>query len=74
MSPGANGGRRSLRHLRELLEMMHVTVLPEQVVIGRANDAFDEAGHLARPEDREQVDRALDALADAVRQNEPAYA
>jgi hypothetical protein len=63
-----------LRHLRELLEMMHVTVVPEEVAIGRAADAFDEAGRLTRAEDRRQADAALDSLATAIGAGELAYA
>src|SRR5215212_6114548 len=33
-SPGPSGGRRGLRHLRELLEMIGVTVVGEPVAIG----------------------------------------
>jgi NAD(P)H-dependent FMN reductase len=50
-SPGPGGGIRGLHHLRELLEMMSVKVIPEQLTIARANAAFDSAGRLIRPED-----------------------
>jgi NAD(P)H-dependent FMN reductase len=54
-SPGPGGGRRGLRHLRELLQMIGVTVLPVEVALARAHEAFDAAGELARPEDREAL-------------------
>jgi NAD(P)H-dependent FMN reductase len=50
-SPGPGGGRRGLRHLRELLEMVGVQVLPVDVTVPKGFDAFDAEGHLARPED-----------------------
>jgi NAD(P)H-dependent FMN reductase len=74
LSPGANGGRRGLRHLRELLQMMHVTVVPEEIAIGRASNAFDQSGHLTRAEDRRQVEAAVDSLAAAMAADEVAYA
>uniref|UniRef100_Q01ZF4 NADPH-dependent FMN reductase n=1 Tax=Solibacter usitatus (strain Ellin6076) TaxID=234267 RepID=Q01ZF4_SOLUE len=43
-SPGAGGGRRVLRQLRELLGMMRVTVIPEELAIARATEALDPEG------------------------------
>ena len=43
-SPGPGGGRRVLRQLRELLEMMRVTVIPEELAIARATEALDPEG------------------------------
>ena len=56
-SPGPGGGSRGLRHLRELLQMIGVEVLPADVTIPRALSAFDEEGLLTRPEDIAAVDR-----------------
>src|SRR5450759_336640 len=50
-SPGPGGGRRGLHQLRELLEMMLVTVIPEQLAIARSSTALDAEGRLARGED-----------------------
>jgi NAD(P)H-dependent FMN reductase len=61
-SPGPGGGRRGLRHLRELLEMIGVTVLAEQVVVPGAFQAFDAGGTLIRDEDREAISRLADAV------------
>jgi len=55
VSPGPAGGGRGLRHLRELLEMIGVTVIPEQLAIARASQAFDSQGRLGRPEDTEAM-------------------
>ncbi len=62
-SPGPGGGRRGLRHLRELLEMVGVEVLPVDVTIPRAHEAFDSEGRLARLEDSEAVARLADGIA-----------
>jgi NAD(P)H-dependent FMN reductase len=67
-SPGPGGGQRGLRHLRELLEMIGVRVVPSQVTVARAMDAFDGEGRLARREDDEAVERAIGELVEAVEQ------
>jgi chromate reductase len=56
-SPGPGGGSRGLRHLRELLQMVGVDVLPVDVTVPRALSAFDEEGFLSRPEDVAAVKR-----------------
>jgi NAD(P)H-dependent FMN reductase len=43
-SPGPGGGRRVLRQLRELLDMMRVSVIAEELPIPRATPALDPAG------------------------------
>jgi NAD(P)H-dependent FMN reductase len=65
-SPGAGGGRRVLRQLRDLLEMMRVTVIPQELAIPRANEAFGADGSLVRPEDIEGLQALADALAGAL--------
>ncbi|SPE40084.1 NADPH-dependent FMN reductase [Candidatus Sulfopaludibacter sp. SbA3] len=61
-SPGPGGGQRGLRHLRELLEMIGVHVIAGQLTIPKAFEAFDAAGRLARPQDREQLRRVIEGL------------
>lgn len=48
-SPGGYGGARSLAQLRPLLENISVTVLPDQVAIPKAHEAFDGDGNLTDP-------------------------
>jgi NAD(P)H-dependent FMN reductase len=73
-SPGPGGGQRVLRHLRELLEMMSVTVIPEQLSVARANAAFDTNGRLVRDEDLEGLQKLAAALAQAVERKQEAAA
>lgn len=54
-SPGAGGGRRGLRHLRELFEMIGVRVLPSELVIGRASSAFNSEGGFVRDADQQAL-------------------
>ena len=65
-SPGPGGGRRVLRQLRELLEMMRVTVVPQELAVARANEAFDSAGRLQRTEDIEGLQSLVDGLTHAL--------
>jgi chromate reductase, NAD(P)H dehydrogenase (quinone) len=65
-SPGPGGGQRGLKQLRELLEMMSVTVIPEQLEIARSSAALDDAGHLTRKEDIDGLARLAAAMKEKV--------
>jgi chromate reductase, NAD(P)H dehydrogenase (quinone) len=62
-SPGPGAGKRGLRHLRELLEMIGMKVVSTQVAVPRAAEAFDESGNLIRPEDRAALRQLVEELA-----------
>lgn len=49
-SPGASGGVRGLVHLRTILEDLKGIVIPLQVAVPRAQNAFDENGCLKNGE------------------------
>ena len=61
-SPGPGGGQRGLKHVRELLTMIGVNVLPEHLSLPKAADAFDSEGQLNRAEAREALARIADEL------------
>ena len=54
-SPGALGGMRGLVHLRAILGNIGVIVLPEQVCISTAYEAFDDAGKLKDERKAKQI-------------------
>ncbi|HEX4585656.1 MAG TPA: NAD(P)H-dependent oxidoreductase [Burkholderiaceae bacterium] len=58
-SPGVFGGLRALIHLRDLLGYLGMVVLPQQMTVPRAHQAFDADGSLL---DQTQQAR-LDAIA-----------
>ena len=66
-SPGPGGGRRGLRQLRELLGMIGIAVIPEEVAIAQAGDAFDGAGRLTRPHDAAALEQLAAGLLSAAR-------
>ncbi|MDP1592373.1 MAG: NAD(P)H-dependent oxidoreductase, partial [Prosthecobacter sp.] len=54
-SPGALGGLRGLVHLRSILGNIGVIVLPDQVALPKAHEAFDDAGQLKDQRPAKQV-------------------
>jgi chromate reductase, NAD(P)H dehydrogenase (quinone) len=73
-SPGPGGGSRGLRQLRELLEMMSVSVVPPELAIPRAGAAFDAEGRLVRTEDVSRLREVAAALAQAADRKQEAAA
>ena len=61
-SPGPGAGKRGLRHLRELLEMMQVHVIPQELSIAKSTDGLDAEGRPTRPEDQAALRELASAL------------
>ena len=66
-SPGALGGLRGLVHLRAILGNIGVFVLPDQVCIPKAHEAFDEGGKLREARKEKAVGDLARALVDVTR-------
>ncbi|MDP9292295.1 MAG: NAD(P)H-dependent oxidoreductase [Verrucomicrobiota bacterium] len=66
-SPGALGGMRSLVHVRSILGNIGAYVLPNQISIPKAYEAFDESGNLKNARKQESVLALGAALVDFTR-------
>lgn len=45
-SPGAIGGLRGLRHVRQILTQIQMVVVPQEFALGKAHEAFDDHGQI----------------------------
>ncbi len=54
-SPGGLGGLRGLVHVRATLENIGVLVIPEQMAVARAHEAFNTDGTMKNKDQEEQV-------------------
>lgn len=66
-SPGALGGLRGLVTLRSILGNIGVIVAPDQVCIGAAHEAFDDAGQLKDARKVKQVTALAQGLVEILR-------
>lgn len=67
-SPGYYGGMRSLLQLREILAVgLGATVIPQQIALPRAHEAFDADGRLKDDRQQELLKSVVEALAVAAR-------
>ena len=61
-SPGMLGGLRALFHVRQILGNIGVLVIPEQLALSRAHEAFESDGSLKDPKRAAAVARVASAL------------
>jgi NAD(P)H-dependent FMN reductase len=67
-SPGYYGAMRSLLHLRQILEVgIGAHVIPQQLALPRANDAFEEDGSLKDRGQQDMLKSVIEGLAIAAR-------
>ena len=65
-SPGALGGMRMLPHLRQILNALGVLVLPGQLSVPKANEAFNQDGSVKSPERLDALVAELVRVSDAL--------
>jgi NAD(P)H-dependent FMN reductase len=65
-SPGALGGLRGLVHVRSILGSIGVLVLPGQVAVGKAHEAFDADGKLKDAKQAASVEKLAGQLVQTV--------
>ena len=63
-SPGALGGLRGLVHVRSILSNIHVFVLPDQIAVPRAHEAFQPDGTLKDSKQQASIEQLGRNLAD----------
>lgn len=65
-SPGGIGGLRGLVHIRSILSSIGVLVLPDQITISKAFEAFDENGSLKDERQQERVEKLGENLTSVI--------
>ncbi len=66
-SPGALGGLRALVHVRSILGNIKVLVLPDQIAVSKANEAFNPDGTLKDGKQQKSVEDLGAKLAEILR-------
>lgn len=61
-SPGGAGGMRMMPHLRQVLTALDVWLLPTQVTLAKASEAFQADGSLSSSRNAQQVQALAEAL------------
>jgi len=61
-SPGAIGGLRGLRHVRQILTQIQMVVVPQEFALGKAHEAFDDNGQIKDDSTRKMANNVGHAL------------
>jgi NAD(P)H-dependent FMN reductase len=70
-SPGRLGGLRAMAQVRDLLGYLGMIVIPQQLAVPRAHDAFDVSGELLDLTQRAKLDTVASALVRAAIRGAP---
>jgi len=65
-SPGAAGGMRGLVHLRASLTHINVLVIPQQVSVSKAHEAFNPDDSLKDPKQQDSVHKVAKKLVETI--------
>jgi len=65
-SPGALGGLRGLVTVRSILGNLQVLMLPDQLAVGKAFDAFNPDGSLKSEQQKKTLDKIASKLVDTI--------
>jgi NAD(P)H-dependent FMN reductase len=65
-TPGALGGLRGLVHVRAILQNIKVLVIPDQVAVSKANEAFNPDGSLKDPKQQAAAEKLGAKLAQVI--------
>jgi chromate reductase, NAD(P)H dehydrogenase (quinone) len=71
-SPGALGGLRGLVHVRSILGNLNVLLVPQQVALSKAHEAFTPEGELKDSKQKAAVDKVVVELVSLLKKLHPA--
>lgn len=66
-SPGGLGGMRSLAHLRDVCTTLELKLLPTQMALPKAHEAFDEDGKFKEARPAKQLAKLMDEFVGTLR-------